>query len=43
MLAGLETIAGVIGTGDEPPNASGVQTIHTTTAKLVKSIATPSR
>jgi hypothetical protein len=43
MLAGLETIAGVIGTGDEPPNAGGVQTIHTTTAKLVKSIATPSR
>jgi hypothetical protein len=43
MLAGLQTIALVIGNGDEPPNAAGVQTIHTTAARLVKSIATPSK
>jgi hypothetical protein len=43
MLAGLDTIAQVIGNGDEPPNATGVQTIHSTTARLVKSISTPGK
>ncbi len=40
MLEGLNTINGVIGNGDEPPNSAGVKTIHSTTARLVKSITT---
>lgn|GEM_PF-399763 len=38
MMDGLGTIAGVIGTGDEAPNAAGVKTIHETAVRLVKSI-----
>ena len=40
MRDGLKEIAQVIGAGDEPPAASGVQAIHATTARLVKSITT---
>jgi hypothetical protein len=41
MLAGLDEISRVIGTGDEPPNAAGIQSIRVTSARLVKSISTP--
>lgn len=40
LLEGLQTIGGVIGAGDEPPNATGVSTIRLTTAQLVKTITT---
>jgi hypothetical protein len=40
LMDGLGTIAEVIGTGDEAPNAAGVQTIHETAVRLVKSITT---
>ncbi len=40
LLDGLETIAGVIGDGDETPGAAGVQTIHDTAVRLVRSITT---
>jgi len=40
LLDGLAIIAGVIGEGDEPPNAAGVQQIHETAVRLVKSITT---
>ena len=40
MRDGLKEIAQVIGAGDEPPAASGVQAIHATTARLVKTITT---
>ena len=38
LLDGLGVIAGVIGTGDEAPDAAGVKTIHATADRLVKSI-----
>jgi len=38
LLDGLTVMAGVIGDGDEPPNAAGVKTIHETAGRLVKSI-----
>jgi hypothetical protein len=41
MLAGLDEISRVIGDGDEPPNAAGIQSIRGTSARLVKSISTP--
>jgi hypothetical protein len=40
LLDGLSVIAGVIGDGEEPPNAAGVKTIHETADRLVKSITT---
>jgi len=40
MMDGLATISEVIGSGDEPPNAAGVKTIHETSVRLVKSITT---
>ena len=42
MRDGLDEIGKVIGTGDEPPSAPGIQAIHTTSARLVKSITTAS-
>ncbi|MFN0127972.1 MAG: hypothetical protein ACKV19_14930 [Verrucomicrobiales bacterium] len=38
LLDGLGAIAEVIGDGEEPPNAAGVQKIHETALKLVKAI-----
>ncbi len=40
IVAGLEEIGHVIGAGDEPPSASGVQTIQGVAARLVKEINT---
>jgi len=40
LLDGLGVISGVIGTGDEAPDAAGVKTIHETADRLVKSITT---
>jgi hypothetical protein len=40
LLDGLETIAGVIGEGDEAPAQDGVKTIHETAVRLVRSITT---
>lgn len=38
LLDGLGSMAEVIGDGEEPPNAAGVQKIHETALKLVKAI-----